>query len=307
MVIGGGTGVFTELSGLKHYFTDLSAIVAMTDDGGSTGILREEFGILPPGDIRRALVALAGNSDKTLAELFNYRFSEGSGLSGHSFGNLMLTALERITGSFEAAVAEAGRILQINGQVIPVTLQPARLFAKLQSGQVIQGETNIDIPKHDPTDRITDLWIEPVVPANPKAVTAIKSADLVILGPGDLFTSVVPNLLVGGVAESLRQTKAAVIYVSNLMTKRGETDRFKASDLLSTMNEYLGRGTIDAVLLNSRQPSSNRLKPYLKEESELVIDDLPNEPWVIRADLIRSQGFVRHDPSKLGLAIRELV
>lgn len=279
----------------------------MTDDGGSTGILREEFGILPPGDIRRALVALAGNSDKTLAELFNYRFSEGSGLSGHSFGNLMLTALERITGSFEAAVAEAGRILQIQGQVIPVTLRPAKLFAELENGQVIQGETNIDIPKHNTSVRIKDIWIEPVVPANPQALAAIKSADLVILGPGDLFTSVIPNLLVGGVAESLRQTKAAVIYVSNLMTKRGETDHFKASDLLATMNEYLGQGTIDAVLLNLRQPTKSRLKPYLTEGSELVVDDLGDEPWIIRADLIRSRGFIRHDPDKLGRAIRQLV
>ena len=235
VVIGGGTGVFTMLTGLRRYFNNLTAVVTMADDGGSTGILREEFGILPPGDVRRSLVALARTDNEVLAHLFNYRFQEGSGLSGHSFGNLMLTALERITGSFDGAIKEASRILAVQGQVLPVTLKKGNLYAELEDGAIIKGETNIDIPKHDGNLKIKKVWLKPKVSANAEALEAIMKADAVIIGPGDLYTSIVPNLLVDGVVKALNKTKAKKIYFVNLMTKFGETNGFKASDFVKTL------------------------------------------------------------------------
>src|SRR3990167_1058978 len=208
VVIGGGTGVFTVLSGLKEYEYELSAIVTMADDGGSTGILREEFGILPPGDIRRALVALSTSDNKILSDLFNYRFKEGAGLRGHNFGNLLLTALERITGSFSSAIAEAGKILSVEGTVIPVTLEKSRLMAELENGKIIKGEMNIDIPSHDGHLKIKRVWLEPNANLNAEAKRALLEADAIVLGPGDLYTSLMPNLLIKGFREALRASKA---------------------------------------------------------------------------------------------------
>ena len=169
VVIGGGTGIFPVLLGLKKHFSKITAIVTMSDEGGSSGILREEFGILPPGDIRRAMIALSASDNKILSELFNYRFQEGSGLSGHSFGNLMITALERITGSFDSAITEAGKILSVQGDVLPVTLKKASLMAELENGELIKGERNIDIPKHDGHLKIKKVWLKPEAEINPAA------------------------------------------------------------------------------------------------------------------------------------------
>ena len=205
VVIGGGTGVFTVLSGLKKYDYALSAIVTMADDGGSTGVLREEFGMLPPGDVRRALVALSASDNKVMSELFNFRFEKESSLKGHSLGNLLLTALEKITGSFSDALKEAVNILNVKGEVIPVTLERTKLHAELENGAIIEGESNIDIPKHDPHLKIINEYLNPKAKANPDAVRAIKEADFVIIGPGDLFTSLIPNLLVDGIPEAIRQ------------------------------------------------------------------------------------------------------
>mgnify|MGYP001559404546 FL=1 len=238
VVIGGGTGVFTVLSGLKKYFSDLTAVVTMADDGGSAGILREEFGILPPGDIRRALIALSDSDNEILSKLFAYRFSEGRGLTGHSFGNLMLTALERITGDFNTAIAEASRILSVSGRVFPVTLTRTSLHAELEDGRVIMGETNIDVPSHDGNLKIRKVWLAPSADMNPAVGAAIREADAVIIGPGELYTSLVPNVLVRGLPEALKKSKAKKIYVTNLMTKFGETNHFKASDFLAAMENY---------------------------------------------------------------------
>jgi len=307
VVIGGGTGVYTLLTGLKKYFSNLTAVVAMSDNGGSTGVLREEFGILPPGDIRRALVALSQSDNKVLSELFSYRFQEGNGLSGHNFGNLMLAALERLTGSFEGAIDEASRILQVRGKIIPVTLSSSHLNATLENGTVIRGETNIDIPTHDPNLRIEHVWLHPPSQANPNAVGAILDADLVIIGPGDLYTSIIPNILVAGVSEAIRETEAKVLYVVNVMTKYGETNGFRASDFVNTMEEYLGKNTIDVVLVNGKPVSSSRLKAYQEENAAPVVNDLIDDTYkVIGRDLIRPRGFVRHDPGKLGLVIHGL-
>src|SRR3989344_8497527 len=200
VVIGGGTGVFTVLSGLRTYSLNLSAIVSMADDGGSSGVLREEFGILPPGDVRRALIALS-DAEKTLADLFTYRFEEGAGLEGHTFGNLLLTALQRTTGSFERAIEEAGKILRIARDVIPVTLDDVRLKAWLKGGGVVYGEHAIDVPAGRKIARIVRIGLTPKARPNPRAIRAISSADLIVIGPGDLYTSLLPNLLVRGIPQ----------------------------------------------------------------------------------------------------------
>ncbi|HLD00008.1 MAG TPA: gluconeogenesis factor YvcK family protein, partial [Patescibacteria group bacterium] len=233
VVIGGGTGTYTVLSGLKEYPVHLSAVVAMSDNGGSTGVLRDELGVLPPGDIRRSLIALS-ESPQIIRDLFNYRFESG-GLEGHSFGNLFLTALEKVTGNFEEAVKEAGKILSIRGDVIPATLHNTHLYAKLEDGTVIEGETNIDIPKHDGRLRIKDVALKPKARVTKSARTAIQEADLIVLSPGDLFTSLIPNLLILGIPEAIRASKAKVVYCCNLTTKHGETNGFTVDDFVSTI------------------------------------------------------------------------
>ncbi len=311
VVIGGGTGVFTVLTGLKPYFDNLTAIVTMADDGGSTGILREEFGILPPGDIRRALVALSNTNNKMLADLFSYRFEQGLGLTGHSFGNLLITVLERITKNFEEAVNEAGKILSVKGRVIPVTLGNARLVAELENGQKIIGETNIDIPKHNGNLRIKKICLKPAVKINPNAKKAIMEADAVIMGPGDIYTSLIPNLLVGGMKDALKKTRAKKIYLSNVMTKFGETSNFKASDFIKTVSDYLGKNVLDYAVINNKKPPLKNLSLYVKEGADFVEPDLEGgknkKMTIIRSDLLRSGKLIRHDPKKLGNLIKMLI
>lgn len=311
VVIGGGTGVYTVLTALRPHFQDLTAIVTMADDGGSTGILREEFGILPPGDIRRALVALSASDNKTLSNLFSYRFQEGVGLTGHNFGNLLITALHRLTNDFEKAIEEAGKILMIQGKVIPVTLNHSCLMAELEDGQIIRGETNIDIPSHDGNLKIKKVWLKPPSKINPNARKAILDADLVIIGPGDLYTSVLPNLLVDGMREVLKRTKGQVAYFANLMTKFGETNNFSASDFVNTVQSYLGDNVLDFAVINGKKPAPRRLSPYIKERSEFVSADPENifgkRLSVIAADLIRVRGLIRHDPEKMAGVVRMIV
>lgn len=309
VVIGGGTGVFTALSGLRRYFSDLTAIVTMADDGGSTGVLREEFGILPPGDVRRALIALGSADNAMLAKLFNYRFAEGKGLSGHSFGNLMLAALERVTGSFPRAIAEAGKMLGVEGRVLPVTLTKTRLHAELENGSIVDGEANIDVPAHDGRLRISRVWLKPRARVAPEAREAIIDADAVLIGPGDLYTSIVPNLLVSGMPEALRKSKAKKIYVVNLMTKFGETNGFVASDFTRVLEMYLGHGVLDVVVANSNVPARTRLAPYVREGAELVRINgghVPKGARLVRADLLRARGFLRHDSEKLARVVKKI-
>src|SRR3989338_1206104 len=309
VVIGGGTGVFTVLSGLKQYFNNLTAIVTMADDGGSTGVLREEFCILPPGYIRRALIALSASDNKNLSELFNYRFNEGSGLSGHSFGNLMITALERITGGFETAIEEASKILSVRGQVLPVTLKTTYLMAELEDGRTIRGESDIDIPQHDGNIQIRKVWLKPQVSLNPKAKKAILEADAIIIGPGDLYTSIIPNLLVDGMGQALRRAQGKKIYFVNIMTKFGETTGFQASDFLNAIEHYLGKNVLDYAIFNKTKPSSMRFRPYIKEKAEFVEPDIENlkKPTPIAANLIRKYGLIRHDPDKVAQLVKMLV
>lgn len=307
IVIGGGTGVFTVLSGLRDYPVDLAAVVSMADDGGSSGVLREEFGILPPGDVRRVMVALSSSDDRVLSDLFSYRFEQG-GLKGHTFGNIMLTALERICGSFAEAVKEAGRILGVRGQVLPVTTQNVRLCAELEDGTLIRGETNIDIPKHDVSLRVKKVFLEPKARINQEARKVILSADLIVMGPGDLYTSIVPNLLVGGVPAAIRASRAKKVYVVNLMTKQGETNGFGAGDFIYKIEKYIGKGVLDHAVINTKRPSAERLKHYEKESAKFVAaDKLSSKPLPIFGDFLRRRGFVRHDPERLAKVLISLL
>lgn len=312
VVIGGGTGVYTVLSGLRDYPVHLTAVVSMADDGGSTGSLREEFGILPPGDIRRALVALSDSNNKILSDLFNFRFEENSSLHGHSLGNLLITALEKITGSFDQAIEEAVKILNINGDVIPVTLSRTRLFAILEDGTRVEGETNIDIPKHNPDLHISELRLDPPVLANPKAIQAILSADVVILGPGDVYTSILPNILAEGIRDAIQSTRAKVLYIVNIMTKYGETNNFKASDFLATIEKYLEEGSIDACLINTEKPHDQTIiERYKGEHVEFVENDFKSEKVgnteIVTGDFLRKGMFLRHDPKKLAKKLNTIV
>jgi len=309
VVIGGGTGCFTVLSGLKKYPVELSAIVTMADSGGSTRILREEFGILPPGDVRQALVALS-QSEKLLADLFAYRFKEG-GLKGHSFGNLLITALERIKGNFEKAIEEAGKILNIKGKVIPVTLQNTNLCAILENDQIIEGEENIDVPKHNPNLKIEKVYLKPQVKANKRAIKAILRADLIIIGPGDLYTSIIPNLLVKGIPEALKKSKGKKVYVCNLMTKLGETNNFTGSDFVREIEKYLKGKILDYVIFNNKKPSPSRIEKYEKEGAQFVKYDKKDfreaKFKIIAGNFLRKRGFIRHDPQKLAKVLLRIL
>jgi uncharacterized cofD-like protein len=249
------------LTGLKKYPVDLSAVVTMSDDGGSTGTLRDELGVLPPGDVRQCLVALS-HSSKTLRELFNYRYGTG-GLSGHSFGNIFLSTLEKITGGFDTAVIEASRILRIKGFVLPVTLKSTRLVAVLKNGEKLIGEKNIYTYKED-FYNIKKLYLKPKVKLNPRIFQAIKEADKIVINPGDLYSSLVPNFLVEGLSEAIAKSKAKVICVANLMTKAGQPDDFTLDKYISIIEKYLGKKIIEYVIFNTELPEPKLLKKYGK-------------------------------------------
>jgi len=305
VTIGGGTGSFVLLTGLKKYTKNLTAIVAMSDSGGSTGVLRDELGILPPGDIRRCLIALS-QSPKILLDLFNYRFHNGH-LAGHSFGNLFLAALSEITGDFEKAITKASEILKIEGRVIPVTLTKTTLYAQLENGRVIEGEQNIDIPKHNPKLKIKNIFLKPPAKSNPRALEAIRKADLIVIGPGDIYTSIIPNLLVNGTAKAIRNSRAKKIYVNNLMTKYGESNDFKVHNFIEEIEKYLGKNVIDYVIFNNKRPPKRLLAKYEKEKKYFVEWDeekLKNKHYLaVPANVISGKNLVRHDPDKLAKII----
>jgi uncharacterized cofD-like protein len=307
IVMGGGTGVFNTLMSLKNYPIDLTAIVSIADDGGSSGVLREEFGILPPGDIRRALIALAPESAKSLTKLFTYRFENGSGLKGHSFGNLFITALTDTTKNFNTAVHTAGRILNIKGNVIPVSLEECRLIAKLKSGVFIFGETNIDIPDNKKEKILIDkVFLNKKVKANPEAIKEIKKADYIIVGPGDLYTSIIPNFLVSGIKDAFEKSKAKKIYVCNIVTKFSETNDFKAIDFLKTLEKYICKNCFDYLILNDYKQIPQRLiNIYKKEKKQVVkfkIKDFEKYKKlnIVIGDIVNKNKLLRHNNKKLG-------
>lgn len=308
--IGGGTGTFHVLSGLgKNRDLNLAAIVSVADSGGSTGELRDEFGILPPGDIRRAIVALSDDTD-VVRRLFEYRFKEGSCIAGHTVGNLLLTALSDITGNFERGIEELCRMFDVRGKVIPATLDDVSLGVTLENGEQVIGETHIDIPRHDASIPIRDAFLLGGGRLNPRAREAIENSDYIIIGPGDLYTSIVPNLLCAGMVEALRMTRAKVIYVCNIMTKRGETDGFITEDFVRVIEQYLGAGRLDYLLVNSGKLRPDLVEKYLAEgKSPVVLCDrkalTAKGIKVIERDFTGATDYIRHDPYKLARTVED--
>jgi uncharacterized cofD-like protein len=302
VAIGGGTGLSTLLRGLKLLSHNLTAIVTVADDGGSSGRLRREMGMLPPGDIRNCLTALA-DEERLLTELFQYRFRAGDGLVGHSFGNLFLTAMTDITGDLERAVAASSKVLAIQGDVLPATLSDVRLWADLEDGRRIEGESHIT----EAGGKITRIGCTPSAPpALPRALTAIQSAQYIIIGPGSLYTSIIPNLLVPEIADAIAQRQVPCVYVCNVMTQPGETDGYTVADHIRAIDRACGRRLFDAVLVQRQPPSELALQRYAAEGSHPV--DLDGDAVVqlgrriIRADVIEEDpetGWLRHDPQRL--------
>jgi len=317
VVIGGGTGNFVVLRGLKTYPVDLSAIVSMADDGGSTGILRDELGVLPPGDVRQCLVALS-DSGRLMRSLMNYRFENGC-LEGHNFGNIFLSALEKVTGSFERAVEEVGKILNIKGKVIPVTTNQVRLHMVLENGNLLKGEKEI-LLHNKPLTGFQSIFLEPFPTANTQALEEIKNADLIIFGPGGLYTSLIPNLLVEGVAKALRESKAKKVFILNLMNKKHQTPGFKASNYLHEVQRFLGKDVFDHIIINNATPPSELLNKY-SDEAQFIENDLNSDLRVILTDLIdnekpelsksdviaHTRALIRHDARKLADVIIKIV
>ncbi|MGF1566471.1 MAG: uridine diphosphate-N-acetylglucosamine-binding protein YvcK [Nodosilinea sp.] len=261
VVIGGGTGLSNLLRGLKHYSSNITAIVTVADDGGSSGRLRREIGVLPPGDIRNCLSALA-DEEKLLTELFKYRFEAGSGLVGHSFGNLFLTAMSEITGDLEQAIAASSKVLAVRGQVLPSTLSDVQLWAELSDGRRIVGESKIA----EARGRIVHIGCFPAnPPALPKAIKAIEEADYIVIGPGSLYTSIIPNLLVPELVDAIAAQNAPRIYVCNIMTEPGETQGFSVSDHIRAIDSACGRYLFDGVLVQNKPPSEAVIAHYAKQ------------------------------------------
>jgi uncharacterized cofD-like protein len=310
VVIGGGTGSFTVLRGLKERPYDISAIVSMFDSGGSSGVLRDEHGVLPPGDVRRCLVALSeGEQERTLRELFNYRFKKGGSLKGHTFGNILITALTEILGDEGKAINKAGDLLNIKGKVLPVSLEQAHLCAELEDGSVVRGETNIDIPKHDGNLKIAKVYLDPEVVANKEAVETILEADLIVIGPGDLYTSIIPNILSGGVGMAIKESKADKVFVLNLFTKWGETNEYKASDFAKEALQYIGIPKFDYIIYNSTEMPSELVKKYENEKKKVIeVDDLKDYTFnEIGEDVYSAANLLRHDSKKLARIIDKIL
>ena len=308
VVIGGGTGSFTLLSGLKQYVQDITALVNMADDGGSTGQLRDELGALPPGDIRQCLVALS-NTPK-VRDLFNYRFEDGS-LSGHAFGNLFLTALEKMTGNFLEAVELASDVLNITGRVEPVTMSDVTLCAEGKDGKPVKGEFTI---AHQELATKPRIWLEPEAVANPRAIAAIAAADVVVIAPGNLYGSLAPALSVSGIGQALRETTATCVYIANLATKPGPTSQYKVHDFADEIERLAGGAFLDYVVFNSDHPSQALLERYASEGEygvEVDNDEIVKRPWRAKGapilarevwdgaqasdPLISSRSFIRHN------------
>ena len=303
VAVGGGTGLSTLLRGLKEYTSNITAIVTVTDDGGSSGRLKTDFGMLPPGDIRNCLVALA-DTEGSMRELFDYRFDKGNGLAGHSLGNILLAAMSDMQGDFYRAVQETGKVLAIRGRVIPSTLANVTLKAWTDRGRLVSGETSI-AESEEKIDRVflSRKRCRPL----PEATEAILEADAVILGPGSLYTSVIPNLLVGGIGEAVQKTQAPVFYVCNVMTQPGETDGYDAADHLEALEYHGGKGIADYILVNSEEIPGFMLRKYREENAFPVAVNLGKlremEVGVIEEALIDTGDYVRHDSQKLAKAL----
>ncbi len=324
VVIGGGTGTTSVLSGLKrNKDVDLSVIVSMTDDGGSNAVIQDEFGLLPLGDLRKSILALAevGAEDTVLQKLFTYRFDKGNGLSGHTLGSLIMIALSDIAGSEVEAISAVSEIFHARGQVIPVTLEHACLVADYDTGKQVQGEHLIDEPPlTENTGRIIKLSITPAVQAYAPALQAIADADYIIAGPGDLYTTTLANIIVGGIAEAIQKSKAKFIFINNLMSKRGQTNGYKASDLINETAKYAGR-VPDVAIQHVGTIPAEAVKKYQERGEEQIADDLKEDDGyqIVRADIAfkkevaqdkgdtLARSLIRHDGEKLARVLMEIM
>ena len=307
VVIGGGTGLSVLLSGLKDYTSNITAIVTVADDGGSSGKLREELNVLPPGDIRNCLVALA-DAEPLMRKLFQFRFKEGEHLKGHSFGNLFITAMSKVTGDFEEAIKESSKILAIRGKVIPSTLSKIKLMAEHQNGELTEGESKIPEKKNP----IKKVFLEPKdCEATGEALETIREADAIILGPGSLYTSIIPNLLINGIYQEVSRSKVLKIYVCNVMTQAGETDGYKASDHLKAIVNHTTPEIINTCIINTGEIPDNLLEKYKEERAEKVEPDKATirkmNYRVVGANIINVEDYIRHDAQKLSRIIMNLI
>lgn len=321
VVIGGGTGLYTILSGLKNYTRNLTAVVAMSDMGDPkkycTPRLRSEFGILPPGDIRKCLVALS--DDKSLmSDLLQYKFDEGKQLKGHSVGNLLLTALVKINkGDFEKAVNDASKILTIRGKVLPVSIDNVHLCAELENGKIIKQEQNVECCAKKYKSPIKRLFLEPKAVITKKTNEAIKKADMIVLGPGSLYTSILPNLIVSGVKDAIKKSRAKIVYVCNVMTKPGETDNYTAYDHVKKIVEYLGVGVLDFIVVNKEKAPEKLYNKYKESGARRVKADEDNNDdgnsllefgaEVVSAKLLTKKDLLRHDSDKLAKTVMNIL
>ncbi len=307
VTIGGGTGSFMLLSGLKKYPLEITAIVSMADDGGSTGQLRDELGVLPPGDVRQCLVALADESEK-LRELMNYRFDEGS-LGGHSFGNLFLSALEKTEGSFLKGVEEASKILKIRGNVVPVTGTDTDLMVILSDGTELTGEHEINTHELVFQKGIKKVYLSPQATANEVAVQKILEADMIVIGPGNHYCSIVPNLLVKGIPEALQRTQAKVVYNTNLVNKKGHTTGYTADRYAAEINRFIGADRLDYVIFNCEAPDPSLVEHYKQEGEIVTLDNKENHAGryrIIEADVLQQSRIERQKGDTLG-AVRSYI
>lgn len=318
VTIGGGTGQFTLLSGLKHHPIDITAIVNMVDTGGSTGVLRDELGSLPAGDLRQCLVALS-EADQVMRELFTYRF-ENDSLKGHSFGNLFISTLEQVTGSLDSALEHAADILKIKGHVLPVTLDDVHLAMTLKNGKELKGQYEVANYQLISKFGIETLALEPKGALNPKAKSALESADVIVVGPGNFYSSLIPNFLVDGMAEAFVSSPAKKIFIANLMNRHGQTDDFTLERYITELEQIIGKRAFDAILYNTEIPPQELVARYVDEGEPLVagadrLDYLDYRGADLLAGTIIAQKvgdpvrrtLIRHDSFKLAKAIMEYI
>lgn len=306
VVIGGGTGLSVLLKGLKQYTSRITAMVTVSDDGGSSGRLRTELGVLPPGDIRNCLVALA-ETETLMNKVFQHRFLQGGSLQGHNLGNLLLVAMTEITGDFISAIREVSKVLAVRGKVLPATLEPVILGGIMADGNRVMGETAI----RDYPSSIKEIFLVPECGPLPETLQAINEADAIIVGPGSLYTSIIPNLLVKGITEAITSSRAPKFYISNIMTEEGETDNFTAADHLKVIQKHTGKQIINYAVVNSGKIDEQRLKRYIEEKAVPVrssSDEIAKMGInIIERDLVSDTEVAWHDADKLARVILETI
>lgn len=318
VTIGGGTGQFALLLGLKRQPVDISAIVTMFDSGGSTGRLRDELGVLPPGDVRQCLIAL-GESGSLMRKLFMHRYSNG-GLEGHNFGNLFISTLEKITGSIDKALDAAAIVLNIKGRVIPVSLNKAHIIATLADGATCESEAVLDDCDTVGHGGVVGMTLKPKARAHPKALEAIREADMIVVGPGDLYTSLIPIFLVGGIAEAFRKSRAKKVYIASLMNRHDHASGFDVATYVSMLESFIGeKDAFDVVLYNTKKPPKSLLRKYAGEGEPVPLGKTKGKYKVVKADLLSDgvakrpksdkahRSLIRHEPNKLARALMKIL